>query len=133
MATTITARNASQVQNKITVDGQTSTAGSTPQVVYTCPVGKKAEVLECFCRRNSYAGGMNTADEFRIRIKGTDRGFDTVGGSAADTIDALIMRRQEACIGVLLEAGDTIDFEGEDGTSNNGAMKFDITILELPA
>jgi len=133
MATTISARNAAQTLGLTAVNGQTSTAGTTAQVVYTCPVGKLAQVVDCSCQRNSYAGGMNTGDQFNLRINTDNLGFDTVGGSASDTIDALIFKRQNAIIGLVLEAGDTINFEGEDGTSNNGAMKFRISVRERPA
>jgi len=132
MATTISARNSAQTLGLIALNGNTTTAGSTAEVVYTCPTGKLAEVVECSCQRNSYAGGMNTSDQFNLRINTDNLGFDTVGGSASDTIDALIFKQQTAIIGLVLSAGDTINFEGEDGTSNNGNMKFRITIRERP-
>jgi len=132
MATTISARNAAQKLGLIAVNGNTTTAGDTAETVYTCPTGKLAEVVECTCQRNSYAGGMNTGDQFNLRVNTDNLGFDTVGGSASDTIDALIFKKQDAIIGVVLEAGDTINFEGEDGTSNNGNMKFKISIRERP-
>jgi len=133
MATTISARNAAQTLGLIAVNGNTTTAGVTAETVYTCPVGKLAQVVDCSCQRNSYAGGMNTGDQFNLRINTNNLGFDTVGGSAVDTIDALIFKRQNAIIGAVLEAGDTINFEGEDGTSQNGNMKFLISIRERPA
>jgi len=133
MATTISARNAAQTLGLIAVNGNTTTAGVTAETVYTCPVGKLAQVIECACQRNSYSGGTSTADQFNLRINTNNLGFDTVGGAAADTINALIFKRQEAIIGAVLEAGDTINFECEDGTSQNGNMKFQISIKERPA
>jgi len=133
MATTISARNSAQTLGLIAVNGNTTTAGDTAETVYTCPAGKLAEIVECTCQRNSYSGGTAAGDQFNLRVNTDNLGFDTVGGSASDTIDALIFKRQEAIIGVVLEAGDTINFESEDGTSNNGNMKFKITIRERPA
>jgi len=133
MATSISARNAAQTLGLIAVNGSTSTAGDTAETVYTCPTGKLAEVVDCACRRNSYSGGSNTADKFSIRVNSNNIGFDTVGGAAADTIDALIFKKQDAMIGIVLTAGDTINFECEDGTSNNGNMGFFISIRERPA
>jgi len=133
MATTISARNAAQTLGVIAVNGNTTTAGDTAEVVYTCPTGKLAQVIECSCMRNSYSGGTGAGDQFNLRINTNNLGFDTVGGTVNDTIDALIFKRQEAIIGAVLEAGDTINFESEDGTSNNGNMKFMISIKERPA
>jgi len=133
MATTISARNAAQKLGLLAVNGITTTAGVTAETVYTCPAGKLAEIVECSCERNSYSGGTNTGDQFNVRINTTNLGFDTVGGAASDTIDALVFKRQEAMIGLILEAGDTINFESEDGTSQNGSMRFFISIRERPA
>jgi len=133
MATTISARNAAQTLGLIAVNGNTTTAGDTAETVYTCPAGKLAQILECSCQRNSFSGGSATVDQFNLRIGTDNLGFETVTPTVNDTIDSFIFRRQEAIIGLVLEAGDTINFECEDGTSNNGNMKFKITIKERPA
>jgi hypothetical protein len=126
-------KNVSNIFGDIALNGNTTTAGSTAETVYTCPAGKKAQVLDCSCQRNSFSGGSGAGDQFNLRINSDNLGFETVGGSVNDTIDNAIFRRQAAIIGLILEATDTINFECENGASNNGNMKFRITIKELPA
>ena len=134
MTSTTSSRNQAQKVPFIQVFGNITGIGNAGQtVIYTVPVGKKAQIIDAKARRDNFSGGQTGVDELQIRVKNAVVGFETVVPTANDTMVEPLMLRQTAMLGSILEAGETISAFGENGTSNNGAIEVDITIQESPA
>lgn len=115
----VNAYNASQKISSITFAGTVITYGSTPAVIYTCPAGKRASILN-FSDTN-IALGANTTMWPRVK------GQKLRSSGAIETVLTI----ENASISMTLVPGDTVDFLGNNA-GNNGTANYILTVQELP-
>jgi len=121
MTTKLTVRGVSQTVQDTTVKGNSTVIGTTVVVLYTVPGGKKARVKSGASRFVS--GGANTF--LQVNVGGERVVRETAAPSPPILQDIATIK------GMVLEAGETIELEGDSG-SDNGSMNFTFTFEELP-
>jgi len=113
-------RNTKQVLSaNVQSNGNPTTIGTTPVVVYTCPTGKACLVTSYVTRFTG--AGSNTG--LFVNARGVRLRESTDPNEAAF---------EDARNGIRLAAGETITLSGDSG-SNNGSAFFIFTGTELPA
>jgi len=113
-------RNQIQVLDvNIQNEGNPTTIGTTPFVLYTCPAGKVALVKSLKARFTGFGAG--TLGNVRAKA------FILRQTTATETVMI-----ESAGNGIRLIATETIDLHGDSGADNESAF-FDVTVQELSA
>jgi len=122
LTTVTTALNSAQKTIPSITNFQTNTVvGTTPRIIYTCPVGKTAKIENLAVRTVSYGGNtlMNTlVDGNRVRR------------TVSAAVDTDLVQVSQA-LNAVLTAGQTISLTGDSG-SDNGSMDTLTVVRETP-
>lgn len=102
------------------VNGTATTFGTTPQVIYTVPAGKKAYIIQATTQFVAFGTGTKGRSNY-----GAIPGREASAADANPVVDI-------AGINTVLTATQTITFSG-NAAGNNETVNYNFTIQETPA
>lgn len=119
MVSKTTPLNAIQKIPYISVKGTAVNFGTTPEIVYTCPTGKKALIITATTMFVAFGTGTRGQSN-----------YGSVRGRSVNVADANPVSEPIA-LNLVLNAGETISFSG-DAAGNNETANYNFSVQETP-